>query len=164
MPRQVSSTFENSSNNVIAFPSFGQPITWVDQGIYFDMNTRTETVHSIFQLVYEDAWHLYQLECDAEAAGEIRWTLLTGDEDCMLNSMTSVQIRRHFAKPEYAEPRGAWQVIHNSKFGFGKFTPLQTDDPIRYAMLVFVNGEMLMPILIHKVEDDVLLKFEELSN
>jgi hypothetical protein len=163
MPRQVSSTFENSSNNVIAFPSFGKPITWVDQGIFFDMNTRTEAVHSIFQLVYEDAWHLYQLECNDEA-GEIRWTLLTGDEDYILKSMTSVQIRHHFAKPEYAEPRGAWQVIHNSKFGFGKFTPLQTDDPIRYAMLVFVNGEMLMPILIHKVEDDVLLKFEELFN
>lgn len=162
MPRQVSSTFENSPNNVIAFPSLGKPITWVDQGIYFDMNTRTEAVHSIFQLVYEDAWHLYQLECNDEV-GEIRWALLTVDDD-MLNSMTSVQIRHHFSKPEYAEPRGAWQVINNSKFGFGKFTPLQTDDPIRYAMLVFVNGEMLMPILIHKVEDDVLLKFEELSN
>jgi hypothetical protein len=69
--------------------------------------------------------------------------------------MPTEEIRHHFSKPEYAEPRGAWQVIKNSKFGFGKFTPLQANEPIRYAMLVFASNEMLSPILIHKAEEDV---------
>ena len=167
MSRHVSSIPTDVSNNIISFPSAGQPITWVDQGIYFAMNTRTKAVHSIFQLVYEDAWYLYQLEIK-DQDDSIRWSLLQGDhqtgEDDVLNSMTSVQIRHCFAKPEYAEPRGAWQVIKNSKFGFAKFTPSKTDDPIRFAMLIFVNGEMLTPILIHKADEDAVLSIEGIAN
>lgn len=167
MPRHISSMPNDALNNIITFPTFGKPITWVDQGIYFAMNTRTQAVHSIFQLVYDDAWHLFQLEQN-DQDDVVRWSLLTGDdllseEDFVLNNMTSVQIRHHFSKPEYAEPRGAWQVVKNSKFGFGKFTPMQADEPVRYAMLMFINGEMLTPILIQKADEDALFNLEELA-
>jgi hypothetical protein len=145
----------NASNNVINFPSFGKAITLDDQGVYYAINTRTQTIHSIFQLVYEDDWYLYQLE-RAENDDDISWALLIGNVDYVLNSMTSTQIKQHFSKPEYAEPRGAWQVVRNSRFGFGKFTPVQAGEPIRYAMLAFVDGEMLTPILIHKAEESTV--------
>lgn len=155
MPSHSSSIPSNVSNNVINFPSFGKAITLNDQGIYYAMNTLTQTIHSIFQLVYQnDDWYLYQLE-SAGNEDETQWSLLIGNVDYVLHSMTSTQIRQHFSKPEYAEPRGAWQVIKNSKFGFGKFTPMQADEPILYAMLAFVDGEMLTPILIHKAEESV---------
>lgn len=153
MPSHSSSMLSNVSNNVINFPSFGKAITLDDQGVYYAINTRTQAIHSIFQLVYQGYdWYLYQLE-SAENEDETRWSLLIGSADYVLHSMTSAQIRQHFSKPEYAEPRGAWQVIKNSKFGFGKFTPVQVGEPIRYAMLAFVDGEMLTPILIHKAEE-----------
>jgi hypothetical protein len=153
MPVHSSSIPSSILSNVINLPSFGKAITLADQGVYYAMNTRTQTIHSIFQLVYQgDDWCLYQLE-PTDSEGGTRWSLLVGSVNYVLHSMTSTQIRQCFSKPEYAEPRGAWQVIKNSKFGFGKFTPTQTDEPIRYAMLVFVNGEMLTPILIHKAEE-----------
>lgn len=152
MPSHSSSVPSNLSNNVINFPSFGKAITLDDQGVYYAINTRTQAIHSIFQLVYQsDDWYLYQLE-SAESEDDTRWSLLIGNVDYVLQSMTSAQIKQHFSKPEYAEPRGAWQVIKNSKFGFGKFTPIQANEPVRYAMLAFVDGEMLTPILIHKAE------------
>jgi hypothetical protein len=147
MPHHVSS-------NVISFPVIGKAITLDDQGVYYALNTRTHTIHSIFQLVYKDDWYLYQLECSGNE-DEMTWSLLSGNMDYALNSMTTEQIRFHFSKPEYAEPRGAWQVIKNSKFGIGKFTPLQAGEPIRYAILVFKDGEMLSPILIHHAENIV---------
>lgn len=142
------------STNVISFPTFGKPITLEDQGVYYAMNTRTGTIHSVIHLVYQDDWYLYQLESTGRE-DDMRWSLLAEDHDCTLNSLTSEQITHLFAKPEYAEPRGAWQVIKNSKFGFGKFTPMAAGEPIRYAILVFVESEMLTPILIHKAEEDV---------
>jgi hypothetical protein len=155
MPVHSSSMPSNISNNVIHFPTFGKAITLDDQGVYYAINTRTKAIHSIFQLVYlDDDWYLYQLE-SVENEEEIRWSLLVGNSDCALHSMTNLQIRQHFAKPEYAEPLGTWQVIKNSKFGFGKFTSIQAEQPIRYAMLVFVEGEMLAPILLHKAEESV---------
>lgn len=76
--------------------------------------------------------------------------------DYSLQSMTTEEICYHFSKPEFAEPRGAWQVIRNSKFGFGKFTPLNAKDPVRHAIIVFEGNEMLMPVLIHKAEEETL--------
>jgi hypothetical protein len=146
MPHHVSS-------NVISFPSIGKAITLDDQGIYYALNTRTGSIHSVFQLVYQDEWYLYQLECVGDE-DEMSWSLLSGNIDYALNSMTTEQIRAHFIKPEYLEPRGAWQVIKNSKFGIGKFTPSQAGEPILYAILVFKDGEMLSPILIHKAESE----------
>ena len=147
MPHHVSS-------NVVSFPSVGKAITLDDQGVYYAINRRTGSIHSVFQLVYQDDWYLYQLACNGDE-DDMSWSLLSGNMDYALNSMTTEQIRFYFAKPEYLEPRGAWQVIKNSKFGIGKFTPLQAGEPIRYAMLVFKDGEMLRPILIHHAEDIV---------
>jgi len=155
MPSHSSSIPSSVSSNVINFPSFGKAITLDDQGVYYAMNTRTQAIHSIFQLLYQnDDWYLYQLESTGNEE-ETRWSLLIGSADYALHSITYAQIKLHFSKPEYAEPRGAWQVIKNSKFGFGKFTPLQADESVRYAILAFINGEMLTPILIHKVEESV---------
>jgi hypothetical protein len=145
MPHHVSS-------NVISFPSIGKAITLDDQGVYYAINRRTGSIHSVFQLVYQDDWYLYQLACNGDE-DDMNWSLLSGNMDYALNSMTSEQIRAHFAKPEYLEPRGAWQVIHNSTFGIGKFTPLQAGEPVSYAMLVFKDGEMLSPIIVHHAED-----------
>jgi hypothetical protein len=151
MPHHV---LNNVSSNVISFPSFGKAITLDDQGIYYAVNARTGSIYSVFQLVYQNDWYLYQLESTGDE-DDMCWSLLTENLDHALCSMPTEEIRHHFSKPEYAEPRGAWQVIKNSKFGFGKFTPLQANEPIRYAMLVFASNEMLSPILIHKAEEDV---------
>lgn len=156
MPHHVSS-------NVISFPTFGKAITFDDQGIYYAMNTRTGSIHSVFQLVYQDDWYLYQLESTGDE-DDMCWSLLTENVDYALCSMPTEQIRHHFSKPEYAEPRGAWQVIKNSKFGFGKFTPIQAGESIRYAILVFDSNEMLSPILIYKAEEEVLQSSENLAN
>lgn len=148
MPHHISS---NVANNIIRFPTVGKAITLDDQGIYYAMNTRTGAIHSVFQLAYQDDWYLYQLECAGDE-DEMSWSLLSDSMNYALNSMTSEQISYHFSKPEYLEPRGAWQVIKNARFGIGKFTPLQTGEQTRYAMLVFQGGEMQSPILINKAE------------
>ena len=146
MPHHVSS-------NVISFPSVGKAITLEDQGVYYAINRRTGSIHSVFQLVYQDDWYLYQLACNGDEE-DMSWSLLSGETDYALNSMTTEKIRCYFSKPEYNQPRGAWQVIHNSKFGIGKFTPMESGETVRYAMLVFDAGEMLSPILIHKAETE----------
>lgn len=166
MPHHVSS-------NVISFPTIGKAITLEDQGFYYAINRRTGTIHSVFQLVYQDDWYLYQLESNGDE-DDMSWSLLSGTTDYALNSMTTEKIRIHFSKPEYNEPRGAWQVIHNSKFGIGKFTPIAAGESVRYAVLVFDEGEMLSPILIHKADTEgytdqttesfAQLKFAQLSN
>jgi hypothetical protein len=150
------------ASDVLSFPTFGKAITLDDQGIYYTMNTSTGSIHSIFQLVYEDDWYLCQLQ-KSSIEDEYCWTLMTDNADYALNSMTSEQIRHHFSKSEYTEPKGAWQVIRNSKYGFGKFTPLKANDPIRYAMILFSGNEMLMPVLIHKADEEVLQKMEDVA-
>ena len=81
-------------------------------------------------------------------------------------------IKYHFNKPEYAEPKGAWQLMRNSRYGFGKFTPVHAEDEIKYAMILFSNAEttdvtrwpkMLVPLLIQKAEDEVLQSLVELD-
>jgi hypothetical protein len=139
------------ANTVIQFPVFGQVITLDDQGVYYAQNANGDIV-GVFQLAYENDWYLFQLNYDS-ADDEASWSPLTGQADAVLNSMSTEQIRYFFSKPEYAEPRGAWQVIKNSKFGIGKFTPLLAGEPICYAMLVFVGDNMLKPIRIHKLAD-----------
>lgn len=150
------------ASNVLSFPTFGKAITLDDQGIYYTMNTSTGSIHSIVQLIYEDDWYLCQLQ-KTSVEDEYCWVPMTENADYTLNSMTSEQIRHHFSKPEYAEPKGAWQVIRNSKYGFGKFTPLKANAPIRYAMILFSGNEMLMPVLIHKADEEVLQKMEEVA-
>jgi hypothetical protein len=153
-------------SNVFVFPTFGKAITLDDQGVYYTMNTSTGSILSVVQLVYKDDWYLYQLQNGAKE-GELCWTIMAENTDYSLNSMTTEEIRRNFAKPEYAEPVGAWQVIKNSKFGFGKFTPLSHEDPISYAMILFSDNDMRAPLLIHKADEslqmlgDVPLQAEE---
>ena len=148
------------ASNVLSFPTFGKAITLDDQGIYYTMNTSTGSIHSIFQLIYEDDWYLCQLQ-KTSIEHEYGWALMTENADYSLSSMTSEQIRHHFSKPEYAEPKGAWQVIRHAKYGFGKFTPLKANDALRYALILFSGNEMLMPVLIHKADEEVMQKVEE---
>jgi hypothetical protein len=54
-------------------------------------------------------------------------------------------------------------VIRNSKYGFGKFTPVDTNEPIGHAMILFSGDEMLMPVRIHKADDETLRRAEEAS-
>jgi hypothetical protein len=143
------------ASNIFSFPTYGKAITLDDQGMYYTMNTSTGTIHSIFRLEYEDDWYLYQLQ-NTNREDEICWRIMAEDADYSLQSMITEEIGYHFSKPEFAEPRGAWQVIRNSKFGFGKFTPLNAKDPIRHAIIVFEGNEMVMPLLIHKAEEEVL--------
>lgn len=152
----------NVSSNVLSFPTYGKAITLDDQGTYYTMNMSTGAIHSIFRLEYDDDWHLYQLQ-NTSREDEICWRIMAEKTDYSLQSMTTEEIGYHFSKPEFAEPRGAWQVIRNSKYGFGKFTPLKANDPVCYAMILFSGNEMLMPVLIHKADEDVLQKMEEVA-
>jgi len=84
-------------------------------------------------------------------------------DDASLVSVPTNELRHHFSKPEFIEPIGAWQVIRNAKYGFGKFTSVDTNDPIGYAIIMFDNDEMQMPVRIHKADDETLKRAEEAS-
>jgi hypothetical protein len=147
------------TSNVINLPTYGKAITLDDQGIYFILNASTGAIQSIFQLVYEDEWYLYQLERTADDR-EPNWAIMAKDGDYPLMSVPTTELRRHFSKPEYAEPRGAWQVIRNAKYGFGKFTPVDKNEPVGHAMIMFAGNEMIMPVRIHKADDETLRRAE----
>jgi hypothetical protein len=142
--------------NVFVFPTFGKPITLDDEGIYYTLNAKTGAIHSVIQLIYKDEWYLYQLR-NVPYEEEAAWAILAENDEYELNSMTTEQIRRTFARAEYSEPRGAWQVIKNSKFGIGKFTPLSPEDPVSYALLMFTGNEMHTPVLIHRAEENMYI-------
>mgnify|MGYP001827413656 CR=1 FL=1 len=151
------------TSNVINLPTYGKAITLDDQGIYFILNASTGKIQSIFQLVYDDEWYMYQLE-NSDHDSEPNWAIMAEDADYPLMSIPTTELHRHFSKPEYAEPRGAWQVIRNSKYGFGKFTPADTNAPMGHAMIIFSGSEMLMPVRIHKADDETLKRAEEAKN
>ncbi|MFM9836443.1 MAG: hypothetical protein ACKVOA_10120 [Methylophilaceae bacterium] len=140
--------------NVFVFPTFGKPITLDDEGIYYTLNAKTGLIQCVIQLIYKDEWYLYQLR-NVPYEEEAAWSILAEEDSYELNSMTTEQIRRTFSKPEYSEPRGAWQALKNSKYGIGKFTPLNPDDPVSYAFLMFEGNEMHAPMLIHKAEENL---------
>ncbi len=150
------------TSNVINLPTYGKAITLDDEGIYFILNAATGAIQSIFQLVYDDEWYMYQLE-STDDDSEPNWSIMAENEDYPLISVPTRELHHHFSKPEYAEPRGAWQVIRNSKYGFGKFTPVDTNEPIGHAMILFSGDEMLMPVRIHKADDETLRRAEEAS-
>lgn len=147
------------TSNVINLPTYGKAITLDDQGIYFILNVNTGAVQSIFQLAYDDDWYLFQLERAAEGR-EPSWSIMADGGDVPLMSVPTTELRRHFSTPEFAEPRGAWQVIRNAKYGFGKFTPIETNEPVGHAMIMFAGDEMLMPVRIHKADDETLKRAE----
>lgn len=148
-------------NNVYNIPVYGKPIELDDQGVYYAINRKTGDINNVFQLVYEeDDWYLYQLK-NTGKNGEMGWVILADNGDYPLKSLSSEEVRYHFDKPEYAEPKGAWQLMRNSRYGFGKFTPIHLEDTIRYAMILFSGAEMLIPLLILKVENSSLQSLVE---
>lgn len=147
------------TSNVVNLPTYGKAITLDDEGIYFTLNANTGTVHSIFQLVYDDDWYLYQLEKTSEVEGT--WRIMAEKSNYALMSMPTTDLRHYFSKPEYAEPRGAWQVIRNSKFGFGKFTSANHNEPVAHAMIVFIGNEMQTPVRIYKADNETLKRAEQ---
>ncbi len=164
-----------SDRNIFNLPIYGKPIELDDQGIYFAKNKKTGAINNVFQLVYEgDAkedqdWYLYQLK-NTNKDGEMGWVILADNGDYPLKSLPTEEIKYYFDKPEYAEPKGAWQLMRNSRYGFGKFTPVHAEDDIKYAMVLFSSAEisetsrmpkMLVPLLIQKAEDEVLQSLAE---
>jgi hypothetical protein len=148
-------------NNVFNLPIYGKPIELDDQGVYFAKNKKTGAINNVFQLVYEDEdWYLYQLK-NTSKEGEMGWVILADNGDYPLKSLATEEIRRHFDKPEYVEPKGAWQLMRNSRYGFGKFTPVHAEEEVKYAMILFSGTEMLVPLLINKAEDEVLQSLAE---
>jgi hypothetical protein len=147
------------TSNVVNLPTYGKAISLDDEGVYFILNSSTGAVQSIFQLVYDDDWYLYQLEV-AATEGDASWSILAEGNSYALISLPSTELARHFSKPEYAEPRGAWQVIKNAKYGFGKFTPIAADAPVEHALIMFKDNEMVMPVRIHKANEETLNRAE----
>ena len=148
--------------NVFNIPVYGKPITLNDQGMYYAKNRKTRGINNVFSLVYEDddEWYLYQLK-NTGKDGEMGWVILADNGDYPLKSLSAENIKHYFNKPEYQEPKGAWQLMRNSRYGFGKFTPIHVEQEIRYAMILFSGTEMLVPLLILKAEDEGL---QSLSN
>jgi hypothetical protein len=157
-----------SDNNIFNLPIYGKPIELSDAGIYYANNKKTGAINNVFHLVYEDDpnqdgdWYLYQLK-NTSKNGEMGWVILADNGDYPLKSLPTEEIKHHFDKPEYVEPRGAWQLMRNSRYGFGKFTPIHNDEAIKYAMVLFSGSEMLVPLLIQKAEDEVLKSLAELE-
>lgn len=142
---------------------FGQPILLDDQGIYYTVNRKTGGVNNVFQLVYEDDnWYLYQLK-NTSKDGDMGWVILADQGDYALNSVDTSTVRQLFDKPEFAEPKGAWHLMRNDRYGFGKFTPTDMQTLTRYAMILFSGDEMLVPLLIEKAEDELLQSLATLA-
>ncbi len=142
---------------------FGQPILLDDQGIYYTVNRKTGGVNNVFQLLYEDDnWYLYQLK-NTTKDGDMGWVILADQGDYALNSVDTSTVRQLFDKPEFAEPKGAWQLMRNDRYGFGKFTPMDMQTLTRYAMILFSGDEMLVPLLIEKAEDELLQSLATLA-
>jgi len=159
-----------SDNNLFNLPIYGKPIALDDQGVYYTLNKKTGAINNVFNLVYEQSahddaeWYLYQLK-NTNKDGEMGWVILADNGNYPLKSVGTEEIKYHFDKPEYNEPKGAWQLMRNSRYGFGKFTPVHASEKIQYAMILFSSDEvsefklwpkMLVPLLIQKAEDEVL--------
>jgi len=156
-----------SEHNIFNPPIYGKPITLDDAGIYYTINRKTGSINNVFNLVYEadsgqdGDWYLYQLK-NTSKEDDMGWVILADNGDYPLKSISSEEIKQHFDKPEYAEPKGAWQLIKNSRYGFGKFTPVDAEADALFAMILFSNAEtpgvskMLVPLLIQKAEHEVL--------
>ena len=153
-----------SDNNVFNLPIYGKPIVLEDAGVYYAINRKTGSINNVFHLQYDDEdWYLYQLK-NISKNGGMGWVILADNGDYPLQTCGVEEIKQHFDKLEYAEPKGAWQLIRNSRYGFGKFTPIHNDDEIKYAMILFSADDptkMLVPLLIQKAEDEILKSLAE---
>ena len=143
-------------NNAFNTPIIGKPIEMDDQGVYYAINRKTGGINNVFNLVFEDEdWYLYQLK-NTSKDGDMGWVILADQGDYALKLVANEDVERHFSKPEYLEPKGAWQLIRNSRYGFGKFTPESAETGIHYGMILFSGDEMLVPLLIEKAQDEIL--------
>lgn len=141
------------SNNLFVLPRLGQTIRQEDSGIYYILNQKTGRVRSLIQLVRENLhWYILQLQPIADGL-DYRWSVLSREQDCVLKPVTDKQIAHYFSRAEYAEPAGAWQVMRNADFGFGKFTPIEAPNEVSYAILTFEGEEMQTPIRLHKAPE-----------
>ena len=148
-------------NNVFNIPSFGKPIELSDQGVYYAVNRQTGSINNVFHLKYDDEdWLLYQLK-NTGKDGEMGWIILADNGDYPLKTVNPESVKMLFDKPEFAEPKGSWQLIRNSRYGFGKFTPSFTDEPIKFAFVLFSGEQMLVPLLILKAQDELLQSLAE---
>ncbi|HEY0905729.1 MAG TPA: hypothetical protein VGE17_00895 [Methylophilus sp.] len=138
------------TNNLFVLPRSGRSIEDEDQGIYFILNRQTGKVRSLIQLVQENLhWYLMQLQPIADGL-DYRWSVMAASEECALQQASDKQIAHYFARPEYAEPVGAWQMMRNADFGFAKFTPMAAPEEVSYAILRFDGEAMNAPIRLHK--------------
>lgn len=147
-------------SNVLNFPAIGKAITLEDQGVYFTMNATTGMVHSIFRLDFESEWYLHQLK-NIDQQDEFAWVLMAEHANDALQSMPLESIQYHFNRPEFAQHKGNWQVIRNNLFGFGKFTPTDPNEDVRFALIPFVENEMRSPIHIVKADEETLHQAEQ---
>src|SRR6476620_569389 len=105
------------TSNVFNIPVYGKPIALEDQGIFYAVNRKTGAINNVFRLIHEDnEWYLYQLK-NTGKNGEMGWVILADNGDYPLKNIALDEIKRHFDKPEYSEPKGAWQVMRNSRYG-----------------------------------------------
>ncbi len=94
-------------SNVYNIPVYGKPIELDDQGVYCAVNRKTGGINNVFQLVYEgNEWFFYQLK-NTGKNGEMGWVILADQGDYPLRSISTEEIKHHFSKPEYAEPKGS---------------------------------------------------------
>jgi hypothetical protein len=142
-------------------PTHGEPIMLDDAGVYFAINRKTGGINNVFNLVHEDDdWYLYQLK-NTSKDGEMGWVILADQGDYALKPVDAETVERYFAKPEYLEPKGSWQLMRNSRYGFGKFTPESAEMGIHLGMILFSGDEMLVPLLIEKAQDEALKSLAE---
>jgi hypothetical protein len=144
-------------------PLIGEDIHPNDQGVYYAINRKTGGINNVFNLVFEDEdWYLYQLK-NINKEGDVGWVILADQGDYPLKMIEPEEVDRYFSKPEYLEPKGAWKLMRNSRYGFGKFTPESKEMGIRYSMILFSGSEMLVPLLIEKARDEALKSLAEMG-
>lgn len=145
----------------------GAPITLDECGFYLAYNRADGSINSVFNLRYEnDNWLLSQLKhvAETESAPEaIFWQTLGDNIDNTLQSMPTTELQNWLYRPELQELPGGWQVLRNTHFGFGKFTPMDANLHTSYAFLRFREGQMLGPILIEKTTDPAIVALGELG-
>lgn len=134
-----------------------KPIDLDDQGVYYAVNKKTGGINNLFKLVFEDEeWFIYQLK-NTDKDGNMAWVILADQQDYALALVDQDDAIRYFAKPEFLEPKGTWQILRNTRYGFGKFTPESAEIGTRYGMIIFAeNDDVVVPILIEKAEDEAL--------
>lgn len=145
----------------------GAPITLEERGFYLAHNRADGTINSVFNLRYEnDNWWLSQLKHVAATDDKpeaLFWVSLGDNEDDSLQSMPTFELQQWLQRPELQDMPGGWQVLRNTRFGFGKFSPVNKGLNKSYALLRFREGQMLGPILIEKTTDPAIIAFGELG-